>query len=357
MTTFNGDNITPPVTIKTPYIEESLKRDEQTNELYLPLTSSVVLKRKKKMLYMPPDLENNLTKDALVDSVAYAIDVGQNELDRIQQLAPNNIFKIDNPPNFEIKEANGRLQKRLATFTLNFDIGDNIFAERFVLLKNLTGPFKVLHFIRNNSVVIDTTHGLKHYPHLTMQFKTAASETSAKLQSVPTDDTQTKPPRTLEKITASVDHPSEWKTTGTLITLEELTETASFPISRSMSTTIDKKLAVTVTNTTESISTEEKDTNCRVLRSHPGAIQVHQTGRHGNLEHGTRRWYRSDYLLEQTPQNEQTRTAKYHFSVSNTKNSWQNWRSQPNIDTNPQWNDAIKRERETHPAWRRTIPN
>ena len=38
-------------------------------------------------------------------------------------------------------------------------------------MKELTGPIIGLHFMRNNSVVIDTTHGLKHFPqymaHLT----------------------------------------------------------------------------------------------------------------------------------------------------------------------------------------------
>ena len=43
-------------------------RVEQTNEVYLPLTSTVVLKRKQEMLYMPLDYESNLTADALVDS-------------------------------------------------------------------------------------------------------------------------------------------------------------------------------------------------------------------------------------------------------------------------------------------------
>ena len=68
VTTPNGDTTTPPLTTATPLIEEGLVRDEQTNEVYLPLTSTVVLKRKQEMFYVPPDFENNLTVDALVDS-------------------------------------------------------------------------------------------------------------------------------------------------------------------------------------------------------------------------------------------------------------------------------------------------
>ena len=71
VTTLNGDTTTPPLTTATPLIEEGLVRDEQTNEVYLPLTSTVFLKRNQEMLYVPLDFENNLTVDALVDSGAF----------------------------------------------------------------------------------------------------------------------------------------------------------------------------------------------------------------------------------------------------------------------------------------------
>ena len=71
VTTLSGDTTTPPLTTATPLIEEGLLLDEQTNEVYLPLTSTVVLKRKQEMLYVPLDFEKNLTTDALVDSEAF----------------------------------------------------------------------------------------------------------------------------------------------------------------------------------------------------------------------------------------------------------------------------------------------
>ena len=82
----------------------------------------------------------------------------------IKQRAPKNILKIDDPPSFQIQVANGQLEKPLSTATLKFEIGDNSFAEHFVVMKKLTGPITGLHFMRNNSVVIDTTHGLIHFP-------------------------------------------------------------------------------------------------------------------------------------------------------------------------------------------------
>ena len=72
MTTYgNGDdNISPPEII-TSQIQEQLVRDDTINELYMPLSSTIVLKRKKEMLYVPLNFENGVTINALVDSGAY----------------------------------------------------------------------------------------------------------------------------------------------------------------------------------------------------------------------------------------------------------------------------------------------
>ena len=122
---------------------------------------------------MPLDFEIILKVDALVDSGAFVSAIAHNDLDIKKQKAPNNVLKTNHPPIFQIQVANGQLEKPLATATLKFEIGDNISAEHFVVMKNLTGPTILLHFMRNNSVVIDTAHGLIHFPHLTMQGNSA----------------------------------------------------------------------------------------------------------------------------------------------------------------------------------------
>ena len=88
----SGDsNISPPpITISQ--IEERLVRDDSTNELYMPLSSTIVLKRKKDMLYVPLGFENGLTIDALVDLGAYVSAIAQKEVDRIKQQSPSNIL-------------------------------------------------------------------------------------------------------------------------------------------------------------------------------------------------------------------------------------------------------------------------
>ena len=173
-------------------------------------------------------------------------------METIKKIAPIIFLKIDEPPIFQIQVAKGQLEKPLATTTLKFEIGDNTFAEHFVIMMNITGPINGLHFMRNNNVVIDSTHGLIHFPHLTMQVKTASTETTTKPQSVITDEALTIPPTTTETITAFIDHPPKWNTTGTVTPLEKFTETASLLISHSMLTIIDMRKAVRVTNTLES---------------------------------------------------------------------------------------------------------
>ena len=129
-----------------------------------------------------------------MDSGAFVSAIAQNDLDTMKEKAPNNNLKIDDPPNFQIQVAYGQLEKPLATATLKFENGDNTFAEHFVVLKKLTGPTNALHLMRNNSVVIGTTHGLIYFLHLTRQVKTASSETTTKPQAVITDDALTIPP-------------------------------------------------------------------------------------------------------------------------------------------------------------------
>ena len=254
-----SSQVSPPV-ITISQIEERLVRDETTNEPYMPLSSTIVLKRKKEIMYVPLDFENCLTKDALVDSGAYVSAIAQKELDRFKQQSPSNILKIDDPPNFQFQVADGQLEKPTATTTLKFDIGDHIFADHFVVMKNLIGPIIGLHFIRHNSVVMHTTHGLIHLPHLTMQVTSALTQTSAKPQAFLIHDSITIPQQTTKTITAFVDHVSECNTTGTVTPVEKFTETASPIISHSMSTITDRKIAVKVTKTTDLPYTINKNT-------------------------------------------------------------------------------------------------
>ena len=117
LTCDNGDDNISPLVITISVIEKQLVKDDFTNELCMPLSSTIVLKRKKEMFYVPLDFENGLTIDALVDSGAYVSAIAQKEFDRIKQQFPSKIQKIDAPPIFQIQVANGELEKPTATAT------------------------------------------------------------------------------------------------------------------------------------------------------------------------------------------------------------------------------------------------
>ena len=146
--------------------------------------------KKEKKLHVPLDFKNAIRTIALHDSGAYLSAIGQNKLITIKKQAPAKIFEIDDPPNFQFQVANGQLEKPSATATLKFDFGDHIFGQYFVVMKYLTGPIIGLHFMRHNSVSIDSTHGLIHFPQLTMLDKSAASGVNAnpKLSSLTTPE-------------------------------------------------------------------------------------------------------------------------------------------------------------------------
>ena len=152
-------------------------------------------------------------------------------------------------------------------------------------MKNLTGPVVGLHFKRHNSVVIDTTHVLIHFPHSTMKVKSALSQTSVKPQAVLIHDRIILPQLATKTITAFVDYLSEWNTTRTVTPVEKFTETESLIISHSMSIIIDRKIADSSQSNQHNgitLYNQQEHRNCRNLRSHSGAIQVYQTSRRGS---------------------------------------------------------------------------
>ena len=69
----------------------------------------------------------------------------------------------------------------------------------------------------------------------------------------------TVPPVRTKTVTAYVNHPTEWHTTGTVTSVGKLTEAASLLLSDSMSTIVDKKTAVKITNTTEATCSSKKN--------------------------------------------------------------------------------------------------
>ena len=233
--------------------------------------------------------------------------------------APNNILEIDDPPYFQIQVANGQLEKPLSTATLKFEIGDITFAEHFVVMKKLTGPIFGLHFMRHNSVVIDTTHGLTHFPHLTMQVKTASTETTIKTTAShhwrrpehTTNDNENK--HSFRWPFVKMEHNGDCNIVGEVYVNSKF---ANFSLN------IDNNWQKNNSQSNQyngiTISYQRAHADRRVLSSHSGAIQAHQICRYGNPSYDSTRWPWLDCSPTWTSQNQKTGAARQHVLVPNT---------------------------------------
>ena len=186
-------------------------------------------------------------------------------------------------------------------------------------MKKSSGLIKWLHFMRNNSVVMDTTHGLIHYPNLTMPVKSAWSEKTAEHQLVLTDDALTIPPRTTKAITAFCRPFFRKEHNRYCDTIEQVCgnrKSADFPLN------VNKRWQKSSRQSNQyngiTISSQKEHTDCRNLPSHSGAIQVYQTSRYGNPQYNSGRWSRFDCLPKRVFQNEQTPAAKQHYLAPDT---------------------------------------
>ena len=173
----------------------------------------------------------------------------QIEKDGSKQRSPAKIFKINDASNFQTHVAIGQFGPQNCT---SIWFWRPTFLEYFVVMEKLTGAIAGLHFMKHNSVVMDTTFGLILFHYLTTQMNGAATETSIKPQPVLTSNSLTFLPMTTKAITAFIGHPSEWNTAGTKTPNDRLTDIAILLVSNWTLTIFDKYLAVSVKNPRES---------------------------------------------------------------------------------------------------------
>ena len=84
---------------------------------YIPLSTNLGLKYKKRMLYFPMDF-GELTIHGLVDTGAVSSAIPEADLRKIRLLAPQSIAKEGPAPTFQIMVANGQLETPKSTVEL-----------------------------------------------------------------------------------------------------------------------------------------------------------------------------------------------------------------------------------------------
>ena len=138
--------------------------------MFLPLSTNLPLKNRRKMLYFPMDL-GELIIDGLIDTGALSSAIPEADLRKIRLLAPHTILNEGPPPEFQIMVANGQLEAPIATVEMQFEVGDITFREKFIVLTNLTSPLIGLLFLHRNSTIFDMRQGILNFPLFSMPVK------------------------------------------------------------------------------------------------------------------------------------------------------------------------------------------
>ena len=130
---------------------------------YVPLTTNLGLKYKRRMLYFPMDF-GELTLDGLVDTGALSSAIPEADLRKIRLLAPQSIVKEGPAPNFQIMGAIGQVETPKSTVELKFEVGAIEFHEIIIVMEKLTSPLIGLSFLQRNNTFLDMRQGVLNFP-------------------------------------------------------------------------------------------------------------------------------------------------------------------------------------------------
>ena len=150
---------------------------------YVPLSTNLGLKFKRRLLYFPMDF-GELTLDGLIDTGVHSSAIPEADLRKIRLLAPQSIVKEGPAPSYQIMVANGDLETPKSTVELKFEVGDIEFHEIFIVLEKLSSPILGLMFLQRNHTVLDMRQGILNFPYFSMQLKTADHKYSNVLEPI-----------------------------------------------------------------------------------------------------------------------------------------------------------------------------
>ena len=233
---------------------------KQGEPTYIPLSTNLGLKYKRRMLYFPMDF-GELTIDGLVDTGALSSAIPEADLRKIRLLAPKSIIKEGPAPGFQIMVANGQLETPKSTVELKFEVGDIEFNEIFIVMENLTGPIIGLLFLQRNHTVLDMRQGILNFPFFSMQLKTADHKYSNVMEPILNPTEITIPPHNRAVIKTTSQIYPENAVTGILQPSDILHEEGDITFCPAMVTLQEGDMAIHVNNFTDHPFTLKKGTH------------------------------------------------------------------------------------------------
>ena len=241
-------------------ITNHIQFDQEPSLSYLPMSTSLTLKRKSHMYYMPMDFEK-LKLDGLINTGALTSAISEQDLNKIKMIA-NEAIKDTGPlPNFQIMVANGQLEVPIGTVLLEFVMADFMLRDNFIIMKNFTNPLIGLCFLRRNNAVFDVTQGILIFPYLLMQLKSDAQVTLRQATPLFAENTYTlKLGKTLALV-SRMPHLLDHDATGIVTPSPKFENHDSISITSSLSTVINNAIGYQITNFSELSNTTICDTH------------------------------------------------------------------------------------------------
>ena len=239
---------------KQPLLDEDITNhiqfDQERNLSYLPMSTSLTLKRKRHMYYMPMDFEK-LTLDGLIDTGALTSAISEQDLNKIKLIANEAIKDTGPPPNFQIMVANGQLEVPIGTVLLEFEVADFMLRENFIIMKNLPNPLIGLCFLRRNNAVFDVTQGILTFPYLSMQLKPDTQVTMRQATPLFAENTYTLQPGETLAIASRMPHLLDHDATGIVTPSPQFESHDSIFITSSLSTVNNNAIGYQIINFSE----------------------------------------------------------------------------------------------------------
>ena len=244
----NGPLVTLTATVEERYVNTLISRNGEPD--YVPLTTNLGLKYKRRMLYFPMDF-GELTLDGLADTGALSSAIPEADLRKIRLLAPQSIIKEGPAPNFQIMVANGQLETPKSTVELKFEVGDIDFHEIFIVLEKLTSPLIGLSFLQRNNTILDMRQGILIFPFFSMQLKTADHKYTNVMEPICAREDITIPPSDRHMVSMSSQLYDDTNITGILQPSNDLAEDGDITFCAALVTLTQGQVSIHVNNFTD----------------------------------------------------------------------------------------------------------
>ena len=240
-------------------LTESMQFDKERNLSYLPTSTSLTLKRKRHMHYIPMDFEK-LTLDCLIDTGALTSAISEQDLNRVILMVNEAIKETGPPPNFQIMVANGQQEVPIGTVLLQFEVVDLVVKENFIVMKTLSSRLIGLCFLRRNNAIFDVTQGILTFPYLSLQLKPDTQTSIRQATPLFAENTYTLQPSETLAIASRMPHRMDHNATGIVTPSQQYENHDSIFITASLSTINNNAIGYQIINFSELPYTITTDT-------------------------------------------------------------------------------------------------